>query len=87
MIQQSARTERIDRGIARRNRVAFARLLALVALVVFGTSVAMAALAVDKVGFNDVRRILSQNCFKCHGPDAKERKTGRSSRSARRWIV
>jgi hypothetical protein len=30
------------------------------------------------VDFNrDVRRILSDNCFKCHGPDAKERKGGK----------
>ena len=31
----------------------------------------------DSVDFNrDVRRILSANCFHCHGPDAKERKGG-----------
>ena len=31
--------------------------------------------AQDKVDFNrDVRPILSANCFKCHGPDAKQRK-------------
>jgi len=37
------------------------------------------AMAGDAVDFNDVRRILSQNCFSCHGPDAKERKSGRKS--------
>src|SRR5213593_1448128 len=32
----------------------------------------------EAVDFNrDVRRVLSDNCFKCHGPDAKERKGGK----------
>jgi mono/diheme cytochrome c family protein len=35
------------------------------------------AALVDKVLFNrDVRPILSDNCFKCHGPDAKANKSG-----------
>ncbi|MBK8001308.1 MAG: DUF1549 domain-containing protein [Verrucomicrobia bacterium] len=34
----------------------------------------------DRIDFNrDVRRILSENCFNCHGPDAKERKGGGQS--------
>ena len=33
----------------------------------------------DVVSFGDVRRILSQNCFACHGPDAKPRKSGKQS--------
>ncbi len=34
-----------------------------------------AASGADKVGFNEsVRPILSDNCFACHGPDAKNRK-------------
>jgi hypothetical protein len=36
-----------------------------------------ASYAVEAVDFNrDIRRILSENCFKSHGPDAKERKGG-----------
>ncbi|MBL9169975.1 MAG: DUF1553 domain-containing protein [Verrucomicrobiales bacterium] len=34
--------------------------------------------ASDRVDFNrDVRRILSENCFRCHGPDANDRKGGK----------
>jgi len=38
------------------------------------TSAAMGANPTDKVGFNSqVRTILSNNCFYCHGPDEKHR--------------
>jgi hypothetical protein len=47
-----------------------ARTLALLALAA-GASSALA----DEISFNrDVRPILSDRCFACHGPDAKERK-------------
>jgi mono/diheme cytochrome c family protein len=39
-----------------------------------------AAPKAEAVDFNrDVRRVLSENCFSCHGPDAKESKGGRKS--------
>src|SRR5260221_7509371 len=39
---------------------------------------AVSGQAADLVDFNrDVRPVLSENCFKCHGPDAKERKGGK----------
>lgn len=42
---------------------------------VFGD--AAGAATPDKVDFNrDIRRILSENCFSCHGPDSKPRKSG-----------
>lgn len=41
------------------------------------TPVAVQQPAATRVDFNrDIRHILSNNCFKCHGPDAAERKSG-----------
>ena len=76
MIQKPAMTQPGGRCVARRNGASAPGLLALIALV-GGASIVMAAPAADKVGFNEVRRIFSQNCFTCHGPDAKERKSGK----------
>src|SRR6185503_2325484 len=66
-------------SIKHRNSTWSFTLLAIGALMVaFMGSAAVAAPADETVDFNrDVRRILSENCFKCHGPDAKERKNGR----------
>ena len=50
-----------------------ARLVSL--LLVLAWSVSGPARGADLVEFNrDVRPILSENCFQCHGPDAKARK-------------
>ena len=41
----------------------------------FGLLTAMASAAPKKISFNrDVRAILSENCYTCHGPDAAARK-------------
>jgi hypothetical protein len=38
-------------------------------------ALSFSALAAEKIGFNEsIRPILSDNCFACHGPDAKNRK-------------
>ena len=52
-------------------RLAFGVWMAVQAALGAGTA------ASDKVDFNrDVRRVLSENCFSCHGPDSKPRKGG-----------
>ena len=51
----------------------------VVAVIQLGcTSISHATPANKTVDFNrDVRGMLSENCFKCHGPDAKTRKNGK----------
>jgi hypothetical protein len=56
------------------NPLLSARALLICAVVVFARRVG----AAEKVDFNrDIRKVLSDNCFKCHGPDEKERKGGK----------
>ncbi len=52
--------------------------VACAALVLWGSVRGAVIPAGDRVDFNrDIRRVLSENCFKCHGPDAKDRKNGK----------
>src|SRR5262245_66175733 len=45
--------------------------------IVFFTPLSAAESTGEKVDFNrDIRPVLANKCFKCHGPDAKERKGG-----------
>src|SRR5437764_15120784 len=50
-------------------------LLALSLLLAFSTHAADKTAPASAIDFNrEIRPIFSENCFKCHGPDEKERK-------------
>lgn len=67
------RTVRLETGRARRLGRALAVALALSAVAGVGPVVT----AAETLDFNrDVRRVLSENCFSCHGPDAKAKEGG-----------
>src|SRR5207302_88918 len=54
---------------------AFGRFAALILLFCTAGYSGAAVVGIDKVDFNrDIRPILSENCYKCHGPDGNERK-------------
>ncbi len=66
------------RSINRQTGTWLFALLASGVLLALTANAATSTLAVQGVDFNrDVRRILSENCFKCHGPDAKAKKSGK----------
>ncbi len=52
----------------------FQRRLTAASLAIFGASLQTSSVAADTLQFNrDIRPILSDNCFSCHGIDAKKR--------------
>ena len=76
-----ARCTREDYAMTRfhRKRAGFAQgqgaILAVGVWLLIHTAFGANAAETGKVDFNrDVRRILSENCFSCHGPDSKPRK-------------
>src|SRR4051812_12124020 len=47
----------------------------LVCILALGTFISRPLLAVDQISYNrEIRPILSDNCFFCHGPDINKRK-------------
>src|SRR5688500_13392967 len=50
--------------------------LVFAGLVILVSAAATSALAADKLQYNrDIRPILAENCFACHGPDSAARKS------------
>src|SRR5207253_11213527 len=67
-----------------RSRLGRLFILACSTALVLTRTALTASQAAERVDLNrDVRRILSENCFKCHGPDANERKGGKKVQGLR----